>query len=234
MAVEVNQTLSRQLGNYRKWREQLVAKIQAYQSWIEQEGLSDGADDLRVYELVEALTTDKLTIAMVGEFSRGKTELINAIFFADYKQRLLPAEAGRTTMCPTELRFDEDTPPCIKLLPIDTRKSPQTIVEFKQSGTYWTNIALELDSPEKMAEAFHEIVKSKTVSISEAEELGLYDSNSPNTGTTIDIPLWRHAIINYAHPLLKQGLVILDTPGLNSLSHWCNDSFLINQAINVL
>ncbi len=217
MAVEVNQTLSRQLGNYQKWREQLVAKIQAYQSWIEQEGLSDGADDLRVYELVEALTTDKLTIAMVGEFSRGKTELINAIFFADYKQRLLPAEAGRTTMCPTELRFDEDTPPCIKLLPIDTRKSSETIAEFKQSGTYWTNIALELDSPEKMAEAFHEIVKCKTVSISEAQELGLYDANSPATGNTIDVPLWRHAIINYAHPLLKQGLVILDTPGLNSL-----------------
>ena len=184
MAVEVNQTLSRQLGNYRKWREQLVAKIQAYQSWIEQEGLSDGADDLRVYELVEALTTDKLTIAMVGEFSRGKTELINAIFFADYKQRLLPAEAGRTTMCPTELRFDEDTPPCIKLLPIDTRKSSETIAEFKQSGTYWTNITLELDSPEKRAEAFHEIVKCKTVSISEAEELGLYDRNSPDTGST--------------------------------------------------
>jgi len=217
MAVEVNQTLNRQLGNYRRWREQLVAKIQAYQSWIEQEGLSDGADDLRIYELIEALTTDKLTIAMVGEFSRGKTELINAIFFADYKQRLLPTEAGRTTMCPTELRFDEDTPPCIRLLPIDTRKSSETIAEFKQSGTYWTNIALELDSPEQMAEAFHEIVKSKTVSISEAEELGLYDANSPNTGSTIEIPLWRHAIINYAHPLLKQGLVILDTPGLNSL-----------------
>jgi hypothetical protein len=217
MAVESNQTLSRQLGHYRKWREQLVAKIQACQSWIEQEGLSDGADDLRVYELVEALTTDKLTVAMAGEFSRGKSELINAIFFADHGRRLLPTEAGRTTMCPTELRFDEDTPPCIKLLPIDTRKSSETITEFKQSGTYWTNIAFELDSPKKMAKAFHEIVKSKTVSISEAQELGLYDPNLSDSGSGIDVPLWRHAVINYPHPLLKQGLVILDTPGLNSL-----------------
>lgn len=217
MAVEVNQTLSGQLGHYRKWREQLVAKIQAYQSWIEQEGLSDGADDLRVYELVEALTTDKLTIAMVGEFSRGKSELINAIFFADQGRRLLPTEAGRTTMCPTELRFDEDTAPYIKLLPIDTRKSSETIAEFRQSDTYWTNIPLELDSPEKMAQAFHEIVKSKTVSISEAQELGLYDVNSTDSGSGINVPLWRHAVINYPHPLLKQGLVILDTPGLNSL-----------------
>jgi hypothetical protein len=29
--------------------------------------------------------------------------------------------------------------------------------------------------------------------------------------------VWRHAIINFPHPLLKQGLVLLDTPGLNSL-----------------
>src|SRR5205823_129384 len=27
----------------------------------------------------------------------------------------------------------------------------------------------------------------------------------------------RHALINFPHPLLKQGLVILDTPGLNAI-----------------
>jgi hypothetical protein len=34
---------------------------------------------------------------------RGKSELINAIFFADYGKRILPSSAGRTTMRPTEL-----------------------------------------------------------------------------------------------------------------------------------
>ena len=29
--------------------------------------------------------------------------------------------------------------------------------------------------------------------------------------------MWRHAVINIPHPLLKQGLVILDTPGLNAV-----------------
>jgi hypothetical protein len=33
----------------------------------------------------------------------------------------------------------------------------------------------------------------------------------------VEVPLWRHAIINLPHPLLKQGLVILDTPGLNAV-----------------
>ncbi|MCY7317247.1 MAG: dynamin family protein, partial [Ramlibacter sp.] len=33
----------------------------------------------------------------------------------------------------------------------------------------------------------------------------------------VEVPRWRHALINIAHPLLKQGLVILDTPGLNAI-----------------
>jgi hypothetical protein len=33
----------------------------------------------------------------------------------------------------------------------------------------------------------------------------------------VEVPRWRHALINFPHPLLKQGLVILDTPGLNAI-----------------
>ena len=33
----------------------------------------------------------------------------------------------------------------------------------------------------------------------------------------VEIPRWRHAVINFPHPLLEQGLVILDTPGLNAI-----------------
>jgi hypothetical protein len=31
------------------------------------------------------------------------------------------------------------------------------------------------------------------------------------------VPAWRHAVINYPHPLLKRGLVVIDTPGLNAI-----------------
>jgi hypothetical protein len=31
------------------------------------------------------------------------------------------------------------------------------------------------------------------------------------------VPAWRHAMVNFDHPLLRQGLRILDTPGLNAL-----------------
>ncbi len=221
--MAVINTFSRGLADYRKWRDDLISAISDYQGWVEQQGLGSGEDDLRIYELIDSLKSDKLTVALVAEFSRGKTELINALFFADYKQRLLPSEAGRTTMCPTELLYDDRLPACIKLLPIETRMSSLTIAEYKRTPIQWTTLPLDLDSAKKMAETFQEIVKTKSVSSREAQELGLLrpvnerDSAHVGADGKVDIPVWRHAIVNYPHPLLKQGLVILDTPGLNSL-----------------
>src|SRR4030067_833204 len=158
-----------------------------------------------------------------NEFSRGKPDLINAIFFADYRQRLLPSEAGRTTMCPTELRWDEGETPCLKLLPIETRATATTISEYKRIPAAWTVLPLDLDSPRKMAECFLQTVSTKTVSRKQAQELGLYHPDIEATAYmlngdgNVEIPAWRHAVINFPHPLLKQGLLLLDTPGLNAL-----------------
>lgn len=217
-------SFSRSLSHFKHWREDLAQAIADYQAWVERQGFSDGEQDLRVYELVEMLQSDKLTVAMVAEFSRGKTELLNALFFSDYKQRLLPSAAGRTTMCPTELRWDEKDGPCIKLLPIETRKTASSISEYKRTPVHWTTIhILKLSSAEEVREALSEITKTKKVNIREAKELGLYDpkqaanKSASNSGGLIEVPVWRHAIVNFPSPLLKQGLVVLDTPGLNAL-----------------
>lgn len=215
-------SFSEQLAHFKRWRDDLAQAIADYQSWVEAQGLTDGEQDLRVYELIETLQSDKLTVALVAEFSRGKTELLNAIFFSDYKQRLLPTSAGRTTMCPTELRWDEKDGPCVKLLPIETRKTALTISEYKRTPVHWTTQhILKLSSAEEVREALSEITKTKKVSIREAQELGLYDSRTrhdkPAPNEVVEVPVWRHAIVNFPHPLLKQGLVVLDTPGLNAL-----------------
>jgi hypothetical protein len=72
-----------------------------------------------------------------------------------------------------------------------------------------------------MQEAFQELASTKTVTIAEAKKLGLYseDLHLPQ-GEDVDrveVPCWRHALISFPHPLLQQGLTILDTPGLNAL-----------------
>ena len=215
---------ARGLTQFKRWRDELAQAIADYQTWVEHQGLAEGEQDLRVYELIEMLQSDKLTVALAAEFSRGKTELLNAIFFSDYKQRLLPSAAGRTTMCPTELRWDEKDGPCVKLLPIETRKTALTISEYKRTPVHWTTIhILKLSAPEEVREALAEITKTKKVSLRDAQELGLYDpkrpesKNAPVVGDQVEIPVWRHAIVNFPNPLLKQGLVVLDTPGLNAL-----------------
>ncbi|MGM0594343.1 MAG: dynamin family protein [Pseudomonadota bacterium] len=220
-----NKRFTEQMHAYGQWKEDLIAGINDYQKWLHTHDMGSSEDELRIYESINALRSDKLTIGFVAEFARGKTELINAIFFSEYDRRLLPSEAGRTTMCPTELYYDnEQKQSYIRLLPIETRLKDTSIAEYKTDPIHWSHIDLDLDNADNMAEAFREIVKTKSVPREEAQKLGLYSDadthlNQPDGSPPdeIDIPLWRHALISFPHPLLKQGLVILDTPGLNAL-----------------
>ncbi|WP_127474540.1 dynamin family protein [Sulfurivermis fontis] len=220
-----NQRFDRQMQAYGQWKTALLDGIQRYQRWLDSNKMGEAEDELRIYEVLEALRADRLTIAFVAEFARGKTELINAIFFSEYDRRLLPSEAGRTTMCPTELFWDNSVDKAyVRLLPIETRLTDTPIAEYKLEPVNWTHIELDLTSPDNMAEAFQEIVKVKQVPLDEARKLGLYSDadahmhmKNGKMPDKIDIPMWRHALISFPHPLLKQGLVILDTPGLNAL-----------------
>src|SRR3972149_4870668 len=94
---------ARGLTQFKRWRDDLAQAIVDYQAWVELQGFSDGEQDLHVYELIEMLQSDRLTVALVAEFSRGKTELLNAIFFSDYKQRLLPSAVWRPPQLPADI-----------------------------------------------------------------------------------------------------------------------------------
>lgn len=216
--------LESQVSQYQQWREELRACIESYQAWLENHGHADIQHSLRIYDLAESLRNDRMILAFLAEFSRGKTELINAMFFSDFKQRLLPSDIGRTTMCPTEIFYDATEEPYVKLLPIESRKSEQSIASLKHKPVEWVKIRLNMDSQEEMSKAMSSLAEVKSVSVEEAGAMGLLDESDFVTTTVVvklggrvEIPCWRHAMINYPHPLLKKGLVILDTPGLNAL-----------------
>ncbi len=208
---------------YSAWREQLLQQVDGLRRWLHEQELNDAQLDLRIQHVLDRLKDDKLNVAFVAEFSRGKSELINAIFFAGYKQRLLPSSAGRTTMCPTELLYDDNRDPCIMLLPIETRATDASTTEYKRYTDEWKVFPLEIDSASAMTQALLQVSETKRVPVADAERYGLYHSNDADNiltvhdDGTVDIPAWRHAIINFPHPLLQQGLVILDTPGLNAI-----------------
>jgi len=210
---------------YADWRRRLSVGVSALHEWLAEQDLADAQVDLRIQQLLERLHQDKLIVAFVAEFSRGKSELINAIFFADFGQRLLPSSAGRTTMCPTELLYDAERPPSIRLLPIETRLKDATVAEFKNYADEWATFPLDLSSAEKMGEALSRVSAVKRVPVELARRYGLYGDGEDDIlqalengdEGSVDIPCWRHAVINFPHPLLQQGLVILDTPGLNAI-----------------
>src|SRR6185312_16771355 len=152
-----------------------MVALQRYRSCVSLVQLSDAASDQRFSRALGRLSDDKLSIAFVAEFSRGKSELINAIFFADYGQRILPSSAGRTTMCPTELLYDESVPPSIRLLPIETRAQSQSTTEYKEQSGAWTVLPLDIDSGDGMLEAFKQVSLTKRVPVEEARRLGLYN-----------------------------------------------------------
>ena len=215
------------LKSYSDWREQLIQTIQNFQGWLDDQNLVSDEQELRIFEAIDALRKDRLTIAFVAEFSRGKTELINALFFSHYGRRLLPSEAGRTTMCPTELMYDQqENSAYIRLLPIETRAQERSIADFKQEPIHWSHIALDVDNADQVEEALHEVIKTRQVPVDEARRLGLYDEQSDpffkahgKAPAQVEIPHWRHAQVSFPHPLLKSGLAILDTPGLNALGN---------------
>ena len=205
---------------YGDWRRRLSGGISGLHDWLKRQELADGQIDLKVSQLLERLHQDRLVVAFVAEFSRGKSELINAIFFADFGARLLPSSAGRTTMCPTELLHDASRQPSIRLLPIETRAREATVAEFKNYADEWMTFPLDLASADKMAEALSRVSQVKRVPAATARKFGLFSESEReggDDGTLVEVPCWRHAIINFPHPLLQQGLVVLDTPGLNAI-----------------
>jgi archaellum component FlaC len=209
---------------YSAWRQDLFKAVSDFRGWLQSQELADVHIDQRLDQVLSTLRDDKLYVAFVAEFSRGKSELINAIFFAAFGQRVLPSSAGRTTMCPTELMFEKGSEPCIRLLPIETRASGTSVAELRGFAEEWTTIPLDIESPDKVAQALQHIAEIKKVSKENAQTLGLHIAEEETQNGMhltedgmVEVPKWRHAIINFPHPLLDQGLVILDTPGLNAL-----------------
>jgi len=216
-------SFNEQFDQHGAWRREFALRLKLLAEWLQDHDLLDSAVGERLRRLEGQMRSDKVMVAFVAEFSRGKSELINAIFFAGYKRRIMPASAGRTTMCPTELGYDPEVPPCLRLLPIETRLQTQPLMEWRMVPEKWHRLDLDVNDPGQLAQAFEKVSEIRRVTVEEAKALGFWHDDAPEDNPMVhadglvEVPRWRHALINIAHPLLKQGLVILDTPGLNAI-----------------
>lgn len=219
----IQPSFNRHLDALSGWRAALCARLEELLRYLGEHDLAAPAALEALLNVKQRLANEKLVIAFVAEFSRGKSELINAIFFSDAGRRVLPAAPGRTTMCPVELGYESGQPPVLALLPIETRLGNVSLAELRQQTERWQQLPLVLGDSMALANTLREVMRTQWVSEERARALGFWDDDRPddnpprNDEGLVEVPQWRHALINYPHPLLQQGLVVLDTPGLNAI-----------------
>ncbi len=222
MNIPMSSSFAGSLDALGSWRQSLTRRLDEVAHYLGEHELLDEVGNDLIDSLRQRLAGERLVLAFVAEFSRGKSELINAIFFSDAGRRVLPATPGRTTMCPVELGYDPAESPALALLPIETRLESLSLGELRAQPRAWTRRELAIDAPEQLAQALGEVMRTQRVSLDQARALGFWNDETPDDNPPVDnglveVPVWRHALINYPHPLLKRGLVVLDTPGLNAI-----------------
>lgn len=152
-------------------------------------------------------------VALCGPAGAGKTRLANALLCSEGGAALLPEGP---TCCPVELAWDPARPAGLSLLPIATRRQPGLVGEWRRQPARWHGMALAPggDAPTLLAEA----LKTRPVSRRQAAALGLLPAGGAGGQERVDVPAWRHAWANLPHPLLAQGLCLLDLPTLQSMA----------------
>ncbi|MBT2322896.1 dynamin family protein [Variovorax paradoxus] len=219
----MTRSFNQQFDQHGAWRRNFAHRLKWLSHWLDENELLDQSVAERLRDLESQMRTSKVMVAFVAEFSRGKSELINAIFFAAYGRRIMPASAGRTTMCPTELGYDAAHVPSLRLLPIETRLEPYSLAHWRDKPEHWTEIPIDVEDAEQLSQTMNKVAEVRWVPMAEARSLGFWSDDTPEDNPVpdaegrVEIPRWRHAVLNMPHPLLEQGLVILDTPGLNAI-----------------
>ena len=204
------QAFETSLADLKRWRDATSESLAAFRRWAVVGRLIDEQAAARLAHLERRLAFERLTIAFAGERSRGKSELINALFFADVGARLLPGGSR----CAAEILWDPARPPSIRLLPIETRASGKTLRECLGEIDTWTEVPLDPARPESLAGACEALSESIEVDAAVAAGLGL----AADTPQRAVIARWRYAVINFPHPLLAGGFTILDTADQRTLA----------------
>ena len=211
--------MQEELAQFDRRRRRWVKSLERYAAYLRGTSGTD-AEMLKVRTLISRLQRETLRVAVVGECGRARSALINALFFHECPGGFLPVEAGRASLCPIEIYRAPEDAPALLLLPIETRGRGESIEDFKRLPVEWSTIALDSCSPQALAAALDQTHQSLALPQTQAQAIGLGDGGGaqPTDGEpAVSVPAWRYARLNYPHPLLEAGLVVIDTPGLDAL-----------------
>ena len=214
--------ITERLADLQSWRHALDGEILRVREFLRTHDFCSPSLTVALADARLRVVSERVTVTFVGEMSRGKSELINGLFFSDLGRRLLPTGPGKSTRCVTELRFNRNIKTGLTLLPIETRESSNRLTELLADESQWRAIFFDADNPDSVARALAALAETKRISVTDAVAWGLHGEGIAVTDSgeaaMVEVPRWRYAVINFPHPLLDAGLVIIDTPGLAALS----------------
>lgn len=144
----------------------------------------------RVEQIRRRESDPHLYMAVVGEFSSGKSTFINALL----RQELLPASVLPTTAASTEFRYGPELD-----VTIIFKSSGRPFTYSKESALIWQHIQ-SINSPDD-------------IPIGELENcIQLVTANEQVAAQVSNV------LIHHPASFLKDGIVIIDTPGVNALN----------------
>lgn len=215
--------LQQSLGQYQQWKRRAGQALLELERWLGEHRRATPRARERIEASLDVLRRDRVIVAVVGEVSRGKSALIDALFFPELGGRLLAAGDGGGAQCPTELLWDDRRDEAyLHLLPVESRAQGAPLADMRRDRGHWIHYPLDVQVPEQLAGTLRAIRETKVVSQAEASRLGFADEGPPPEQQTaaggIEIPKWRYAVVSLPHPLLRQGLVVLVSPGARALA----------------
>lgn len=194
------------IGDYfqrrQAWRSGLALRLRLLTQWCQSHALLTTENASHIADIQKRLQSDSMVIGFVGEMGRGKSELINALFFGAYKNRVLPVGPGHVTRCPIEIAHAHGGNACLQLLPVETGAGAIHLNEWDDPALAWTVRELQTDDMQHISQAVKAIAQTRVV--------------TKDDGTTTQAPSWRCARLSLPLPALDQGLRIVDMPGLNA------------------
>jgi hypothetical protein len=201
-----SQAFEQSLADLKQWRDDTAACLADFRRWATLARMIDEPQAARLAYLERRLAAERLTIAFVGESASVRAGLINALFFTHVGVPLLPTAGGHASRCSLEISADASRPPMLRLLPIESRASAKALRELALETEGWAEVALDPSDAGSVVAALRQLSEAVVVDAAQAEALGL----SAADGARVAIPRWRHAMLNYPHPLLAKGITLLD------------------------
>ena len=217
--------LNQQIATHHRWRMAQAEAVLGYRDWLTHNQL-DSPDIIRhLQRTLQALHSEVLTLAVCGVQRDQTTALINDLLFAEPAAQALRRK--HDIHCPVEYYWNAGEPPGLALLSIHTRTDPRPLQALLQEEALWerhpiaalAQASLQAWPGDEWEGVLARLAETRTIPAAEARSLDLPLAASGNTETSSDqeLPAWRHARLNLAHPLLQQGLRILELPAAETL-----------------